>query len=271
MTVSTIASIAAGLSRTKTGNQTTQATALLKSLFSGNQKSGAADTTQLTAALTMQNQVAQFRVAAQNLAQASSLLAAADSGAGEISRAVGRLKELATQASSSSVSEKEREQILSEFNALRSRIDNLANGTSFSNEKLLNGSSPQLKIGGQNPDTKDLSIGSLTDEALFKGAKLDLSTTEGAKAALTVIDQAKQYADQQVSNIAALQSGLDYAASTLGTAIQNTDASRSTLDESDLVGQLLGSTSDAVASDFTSSLFAQTNRLPGNIMQLLSE
>ena len=272
MTVSTIANIAAGLTRTKTGNQTTQATAVLKSLFTNTQKSGAADTTNLTAALTLQNQVAQFRVASQNVAQASSLLSAAGNGADEISRAVGRLKELAARAASSSASKEEREQIMSEFQSLRNRIDNLARGTSFNNEKLLNGSSPQLKIGGQNPDTKDLSIGSLTDEALFGDAVLDLSTVDGANAALAVIDKAQTYADQQLSNIAALQDGLDYASSTLQTAIQNTDASTSTLDDSDFVGQLLGgSSNEAVAQDFTSSLFAQTNRLPNNLLQLLSE
>jgi len=270
MTVSTIATVASGLSRTL-GNQNAKPSSVLSSLFASAPQSSATDTSNFTTAISLQNQIAQFRVAAQNVAQAGSVLSAAGEGISQISRELGKLKDLAAKAASVPLSASEREQINAEFQSIRSRIDGLANSTRFNNESLLDGSSPQLKIASENAATKDLSIGSLTDSALFEGANPNLLTIDNAKLAEDAIKKAQTYATTQQENVQALQDGLDYATSTLQTAIQNQDAANSTLNEGDLLNQLLTGSSNSLQANDITSLFAQTNRLPGNILQLLSE
>lgn len=267
MTVTTIASIAAGLSRTSQ-NPSAKAASLFSSLLTPARQDAGGDSAKLSAAVALQNQVAQFRVASQNIAQAGSLLATAEAGAGAIIDGLDQLAALAKRASNAT-SDAERATLQSQFATVRGRIDTKAKSASFNNEKLLDGSSPQLKLASENKDIKNLSIGSLTDQALFKGAALDISTKASAADAEKLIKDAKAYATKQRENIKALEKGLDFASSTLQTAIQNNEAARSTFDDGDLVSQLLGG--KPAAGNDTASLLAQTRRLPGGILQLLSE
>ena len=82
MTVSTIATIAAGLSRAL-ANPTNKTSEVLRSLTLTSDQTKRSDVADLSAAITLQNQVAQFRVASKDVAQAGSLLSAAETGAKE--------------------------------------------------------------------------------------------------------------------------------------------------------------------------------------------
>lgn len=268
MTVSTIATIAAGLSRTLSNQNANRGSAVLGGLLQAAGKPSA-DVAQLSTAANLQNQIAQFRVASQNIAQASGLLAAADSGIAEIAREMGRLRDIAARASGTDLSANERAELNTEFQTIRQKIDRIARGTRFNNESLLDGSSPQLKVQVEGKTQQNLSVGSLTEATLFKGTSPDVSTVSGAKVAEATVKAAQDYVTAQATIVAALQDGVEIAAAAVQTAIQNQDAARSTLDESDLLGQLLGVTSEQTNS--IASLAAQTNKLPGGILQLLSE
>lgn len=271
MTVSTIANIAAGLSRL-TENAQSKPAAVIRSLVGANPDpvSTTSDVTDLVTAVTLQNQIAQFRIATQNVAQAATALAAADVGAADISLDLSKLKALASRAATVPLSAAERDAINAEFQAIRARISGVASSTRFNNESLLDGASPQLAVGGQG--SKELAIGPMTDEVLFKGANPNLLTAESSKAADALVKDAQAYVEKQRATIKALQDGLDYAANTLEGAIQNRDASNSTLNDADIIDLLLnGGANKNLVTDFPSSLFAQTNKLPANIIQLLGE
>jgi flagellin len=271
MTVSTIASVAAGLSRTL-GNQSNKASSVFDSLLSTTPKKAGADVTaNLSAAIELQNQVAQFRVAAKNVAEASTLLAAAGDGASTIAKNLTKMKDLAVRASDETLSADARGKLNSEFQALRAANERIATSTTFNNESLLDGTSPQLKLAAENSGTEDLSVGSLTDAALFKSSNLDLLSANNARTAEKLVAQAQDYVSTQLENIDALLVGLSYAGATLESAIQNQDASRSTLSESDVVSALLGGGSSPIEANSQASLLAQTNRLPDNILQLIAE
>lgn len=259
MTVSTIASIAAGITRTS-GNPATQAASLFKTLLGGDNAQQPVDSTNFTAAITQQQQVAQLRIASKNLAGASTTLSTADSGIAAIQSDLEQLDGLAKKAATTS-DNAERAALNTQFKAVAKRIDERANSTKFNNESLLNGSSPQLKLSGDNKNIKDLTIGSLTSNALFKGGLPEIATIANAKTAIDQIKEARAYAAKQRDNIKALEKGLDLASSTLQTAIQNHEAAHSTLGEGDLIATLLGGGSQT----------AQTNNLPGNILGLLKE
>ena len=269
MTVSTIASVAAGLARAQSAN-VSKPNAVLSSLFAPSDSTTGQDIADLSSAASLQNKVAQFRIAAQNVAQAGSLLSAAQAGIGTISDTLTRMKTLASQAASATTRDDTRQALDSEFQALRSKIDTIARSTRFNNERLLDGSSAQLKLAQDTTATKDLSIGSLTDEALFGSSAPSLLSATSASNALSALDTASSYVATQQAHATSLEDGLGYAASTLESAIQNHEASRSNLSGTDLIQILLGGTSNTSTTD-PSSLAAQVNRLPSNILQLLAE
>ncbi len=271
MTVSTIASIAASLSRASGNNISAKAATVFNNLLSNTPRTGVEDTTNLTAALSQQNQNAQLRIASQNIAQASSLLASAEAGASSIVSDLDQLEVLVKQAQTTT-DDTARAAINREVGVIRNRIDGKANTTRFNNENLLDGSSPQLKLAGDNRNIKDLSIGSLKDDALFKGAVIDVSTVAGAQAAETRIKEAKAYASKQRENIRALSNGLELASSSLQTVIENQKASSSTLDENDLLGRIYdGDTTATLLSGDPRLLDTQIKRLPPSLVQLLAQ
>lgn len=268
MTVSTIASVAAGLTRAL-GSQNNKASAVFNSLVASTPQSAAVDS--LSVAINLQNQVAQFRVASRDVAQASAVISTAEAGANDIGKQLAKLRDIAARAASPALAAEERAQLNGEFQSIARGIDRTVAATRFNGESLLDGQSAQLKVASGEGASKDLSIGSLGSATLFKGVALDVSTSSGAKVAETTLGAAQGYVDTQLANLKTLQTGLDYAASTLQTAIQNQAASRSTLEEADFTTQLFGGTSSNAAAGGLNSLIAQTRGMPANILQLLAE
>jgi flagellin len=256
MTVSTIASIAANLSRV-TAAQDSKPAAVLSSLVASSSTS--TDTTAAivasdnTADVSLQSQIAQFSVASQSIALGNSVLATASTGGADISRELGALHDLAQQAANVPLSDRERAQIDAQFQAIRSRINAIASTTKFGDDNLLDGSAA--------------ASANLTDEALFQGANPNLQTVANSQAAVQQVAQAQQYTTAQLATVASLQSGLDYASSTVQTAQQNVAASQSTLDDSDFDTDTTSNSSFA-GLDVQA---AQTSRLPSSLLGLLTD
>jgi flagellin len=88
----------------------------------------------------------------RNANDGMSVVQSADSSLNEISNVVVRLKELATQATSSTLSDKERKFLFVEYQALYEEIDRISKTTSFNGMNLLNG------FGSENDKGGSLSI-----------------------------------------------------------------------------------------------------------------
>lgn len=80
-----------------------------------------------------------MRQASRNAEQAGSLLQVAEGATQTISQIVDRMKELATQAASDNVDDAGRGRIKSEFTALQTEIDKIADTTKFQGKTLVNG------------------------------------------------------------------------------------------------------------------------------------
>ncbi|MCG6533111.1 MAG: hypothetical protein L7F78_00175 [Syntrophales bacterium LBB04] len=83
--------------------------------------------------------IASFKVASRNTAEASSLLAVAEGAMDQIGTMLTRLKELATQAASANAGSN-LDKIEAEKNKLVDEIDRIANSTEYAGSKLLDGS-----------------------------------------------------------------------------------------------------------------------------------
>jgi flagellin len=80
-----------------------------------------------------------MRQASRNAEQATSVLQVAEGATQTISSIVDRMKELATQGASDNVDDAGRGRIKSEFNALQTEIDKIADTTKFQGKTLVNG------------------------------------------------------------------------------------------------------------------------------------
>ena len=103
-------------------------------------------------------------VVTTNVSQASSMLQTADGAMATINTMLVRMKHLAVQGSSSSLSGVERSFVFDEFNAIRSEIDRIAQDTEYNGVKLLAGTRHS------NTDATDFATGGTAENlAASKG------------------------------------------------------------------------------------------------------
>jgi flagellin len=153
----------------------------LSKLASGSRITQASDDAAgLAISTRISSDVATLNQAATNATQAVSVLQTADGGASNISDILERMKTLATQSASGTVTDSERTYIDAEFQELTEQIDTIASGTRFNGESLLDGTSAfasstggtSIVVGSSASDTIKVTIDDLTS------ATLGLSTSE---------------------------------------------------------------------------------------------
>lgn len=266
MTVSTIASVASGAIERASGKNTYAAsiTSLLK--VSGASSSASSDTASFSTAISLQTQVSGLRAASLNIAQSASVAEVASVGVGKIDRVLGRLQELAVRASGD-VNESTRSALDVEFQALKAEISRITNSANFGGRNVLDGSVSTESLGLEGGE----GIPSISAASLFEGADLSLTNTKSAADAVDTLKNALQKVGEVSKNLGSISEALELGAVTVETAIQNQEAARSNLTEADLITASTQTASQQVESASTLSLLAQTNRLPGNVLQLLVE
>ncbi len=99
------------------------------------------DAAGLAISTRISSDVTTLQQAATNASQATSILQTADGGASNISDILARMKSLASQSSSGTVTDSSRAYLHSEFTAAVSQIDSIATGTRYSGQSLLDGTS----------------------------------------------------------------------------------------------------------------------------------
>lgn len=249
----------------------------IASLVSGNRITRAGDDiSSLAIATQLQTQTSSLREVSANVAQTTSEIQVADGGAEQISGLVDQLRSLAQQAKSPTVNQQTRDSLNRQFQQVAAEIDRIAENTNFNGNKLLDGSvsgenaiSVGDLFGGQEEGGASLSIGSLTTDSLFSGQSLNLSSVDGATQALEALSTAQGAVTQVRADIGAFQQTLGFVAVGIDSAIQNQEAARSVLADTDIAEE---STIYALLNAQRNSAIAvqaQTNRLPQGLLKLV--
>jgi flagellin len=140
MALNIISNFAANVAHRNLVMSDAQATSSLAKLSSGQRVVSAKDdAASLAIGSRLLAEVVAMRTARVNTGQAGSMLQIADGAMGTISDILIRMKELATQSASDQLGATERGILNSEFTALRSEIDRIANDTEFNGVKLTQG------------------------------------------------------------------------------------------------------------------------------------
>lgn len=179
--------------------------------------------------------LAQARI---NIGQGSSMMQVADGGMARINDALTRMKVLAVQAGSDTVSVSGRSAINMEFQALASEIDRISADTEFAGTKLLDGStsSVDFRIGtGTDPSSDELAVGlNATTTSALSLSGANVLTKGNADAAIGAINSAIDTIQVARTDIGANRSRLEFASANIATTIENTEAARSGLIDLDI-------------------------------------
>jgi len=154
-------------------------TSSLSKLASGSRISQASDDAAgLAISTRITSDVTTLTQAATNASHGISVLQTADGGAANISDILQRMKALASQSASGTVTDNERTYIDAEFSQLTDEINGIAESTRYNGQSLLDGSSAfangiAVMVGSDASDTITVSISELTAEALGITAAAD--------------------------------------------------------------------------------------------------
>ena len=246
----------------------------------------------------MDNQIRGMQQANRNVQQGNNLLQTAEGAMNEVGNILGRMRELAVQSASDTVSGDDRDSIDLEFEQLKSEIDRIAKSTSYNGIGLIDGSADgadkiTLQVGADNnsydklefnlEDFRVTTDGStattkfagvqLTDGASSPTDKkfqdLDLDTAATSQWAISALDQAIEAVNDQRATVGALQNRLEFTSSNLMGSIQNNSASMSTIRDADFAAEAADLAKNQILVQSGTSMLAQANSLSQNVLALI--
>lgn len=224
-------------------------------------------------------QIRSLGQAERNANDGVSLLQTAEGAMNEISGIMTRMRELAMQSSTDTVSDVERAFVQAEFDALVTEIDRIADVTEFNGFNLLDGSSTAIdfQVGIHNT-ANDRITGAIDDmHASVLGTSgggpalsaQSVATKTGAQNALAVIDQAIIDTSDGRADIGALENRLQVTIANLASARQNLSAANSRIRDTDVAEESANMTRQNILMQAGVSVLSQANQIPSLALSLL--
>ncbi|PRA03378.1 MULTISPECIES: flagellin [unclassified Paenibacillus] len=131
--------------------------------------------------------------------------------------------------------------------------------------------SSALGITGKAGDagfTKDNTVTDGTNDVKGEAA-LNISTKEGAAAAIAVLDKATATVSSERSKLGATQNRLEHTINNLGTASENLTAAESRIRDVDMAKEMMQQTKNNILAQAAQAMLAQANQAPQGVLQLL--
>jgi len=251
-----------------------QESSSLAKLASGSKITKASDDAAgLAISTRISSDITTLQQAATNASQATSILQTADGGASNISDILARMKSLASQSASGTVTDSSRAYIESEFSELTSQIDSIATGTRYSGQSLLDGTSAfasgvSVLVGSSASDTITVTLSNLKSSTLGL-TSLDISTLSGATTALTALDTAIDTVSAARATIGAQESRFNFSASSISTQTENLQSANSAITDVDIASEQAKLSSAEVKTQAAVSAESAANKMPQYLLNLL--
>lgn len=214
--------------------------------------------------------------AASNIQHATSALQIADTGLGQISDVLLRMRDLAIEANNTALTTDESAELNTEYQALQTTIDQIATSATFNGAVLLNGSYPNgaltIQTGAQSSLSTSVNFaGDFTANGLALVGTDVLNPAGGDPVtAQTAVDAARLTVLNARATFGAKQQSLDSLRSTLDAAdVANRDA-RSKIQDADIAAETSRLVRDQLLLQSGSSALSSANLAPSFLATLLS-
>jgi flagellin len=212
------------------------------------------------------SQVRQFTQESVNLQSAVSALQTAEGGLESQQEAVGRVRELAVQASSGTLTADQRQAINAEAQQLLEQISETGAATEFNGTQLLDGSATSIPAGVESGTS--FSVGESTRESLGIES-VDLSTPEGAAAAVQQLDTASKRLTENRARVGAQENRLASATEQRALASQQAAESEAAIRDLDVARQVIEQSRNETVLQSGVAAMAQGNVQADTVSRLL--
>ena len=261
------------------------------------------DAAGLAVASRMTSQVNGLNMAVRNANDAISMVQTAEGAIDEIVNMLQRMRELAVQASTGTMSSTDKAAADVEFEALDAEILRVSQNTEWNGTKLLDGSlnasaATSFHVGANASQTISVtfsdfstegvgSISGQTTESLITTGTLvgldnssigsgtvgtdlaGLDITSSANAAITALDFALDKTNSHLATLGSVINRLEYAADNLANVSQNTSASRSRVLDADYATETTELAKTQIIQQAATAMLSQANQYPQTVLALL--
>ncbi|HEY9581029.1 MAG TPA: flagellin [Rhizorhapis sp.] len=267
----------------------------MERLSTGKRINGASDDAAgLAIASKMTSQIKGMQQAVRNANDGISLAQTADSALGEITNLVQRVRELAVQSASGTLSNNDRESIQLEATELLKQVNDIAGNTSFNGVKLTNGTTASIDIqsGSSNGQTIAIALTSATTTALdiqdgavntvtagvpdagtpvdtAGSATISLETQANAVNALDKLDAAINTINEGRAKLGAVQNRLSSAITNLTSQSTNLTEARSRIEDVDFSSETTEMAKSQILSQASTAMLAQANQSQQGVLSLI--
>lgn len=242
--------------------------------------------------------------ARRNANDGISLIQTAEGGLAETTAMLVRLRELAIQSASDTVSNTERAYIDKEFVGLKDEIDRIAASTEFNGTRLLVGEAKlpdeianepgtfplEIQVGKDyvssvdGPDEDNpvnlirIDLGQINaftdgDGSLEIGRGEDgirATSRESAQNSITKVDFAINRVSEYRSYLGAMQNRLQSTVNNLGVQVENIAAAKSQIEDTDFAEETAKFTATQIIQQAGSSVLSQANQIPNIAISLVN-
>lgn len=215
---------------------------------------------------SLKSQIRSFNVAERNAGDGVSMAQTAEGSLGEVHGILGRMRELAVQASNGSLTGQDRDFLQTEFSSLQSEITRIQGSSKFNGKQLLGSTAATitLQVGLDNTATDQIAItlGGVSLATVAGSAALSGSTASSALASLATIDAAITSVSTSRAKFGAAMNRLAVATSSIQTMRLNLTAANSRITDVDVASETASLSRNQVLTQAGISVLAQANQLP---------
>ena len=244
--------------------------------------SAADDSAGLAMSESMTAQIRGLDMAVRNANDAISMLQTADGARVAQTDMLQRMRELAVQSASDTVSSTERTYLSTEYTALLTQLDSVGNNTEWNGMAILSGTGQQIsstsgeytfQVGANGTAAEAVTVtidNMTTSSGSGQYASLESSlTVSNSSAAITALDNAIDAVAAQRASIGAGMNRLTYAADNLTNISQNVMESRSRILDTDYAKASSMLARSQIIQQAATAMLAQANQQPQMVLALL--
>jgi flagellin len=242
----------------------------------------------------MKNQISGMDQSVRNAQDGISLIQTAEGALNETQSILNRMRDLSVQASNTTYTDDQRDQLDLEFQQLGEEIDRIAGDTQFNTKQLLASGKTSstgaahafsFQIGANANQTISVSISNMGTSGLGMrqttgadaGERLSLKSTGMTDAAyatsiastITAIDAAVDTVSTQRSTLGSVQNRLEHTINNLETTSENLSSARSQITDVDMASEMTQYSKNQILIQTSTAMLSQANSNPQNVLSLL--
>jgi flagellin len=256
------------------------ASSAMEKLSSGYRINRAADDAAgLAISEQMRGQIGGLDQAQRNAQDGISLVQTAEGSLDEVQSMIQRVRDLKVQFNNGTLDSNDQDAIAAEVAQIGQELSDIAKSTSFNGNALLTGKTFTFQVGANDGET--ITTSAVTLSGAISGGGLAeltaLSDTASAKAALSTgglsdiatVDKALTNISSARGNYGAIENRLNHRLNNLATYQENLKSSESRIRDVDMAAEMTNYTKENILQQAGTSMLAQANQSPQNVLSLL--